>query len=216
MKTRKLLVSVLILVCILLSACAPAAQATPPAPTVIPPTVISPTQSLTTFTSKVYKLHMAVSFKPTEWHISDDYIDLVTVDSTAQDFGVAFNIVTNAELADPTDGHLVPFPEDFVGWIKSDPDFNLGDQKQVTVSGINGLQIDATPIWKSTTTNKKLFLMLRLNGWNIVTKPERWRFIVLDDVNGERLLILLIAPADQFNDAVQQAQAILDSVVFTK
>jgi hypothetical protein len=43
-----------------------------------------------------------------------------------------------------------------------------------------------------------------------VPSPEAWRFILLDNVNGERLLILLKAPADQFNAAASQAQAILD------
>src|SRR6266508_4404456 len=48
MNTRNLLVSVLMLVCVLLSACAPAATATPALiPTVVPPTVAPPTEAPT-------------------------------------------------------------------------------------------------------------------------------------------------------------------------
>ena len=97
----------------------------------------------------------------------------------------------------------------------------------MTVAGIEGLQIDATPIWKSTTTGQKYFLSLsgkillnahgQPDGENIVTDPEQWRFILLNNVNGERLLMILIdGNGHKFEDAVKQSQAVLDSVVFTK
>jgi hypothetical protein len=200
-----------------LVACQP--QATPPAPTAIPPTTVSPTTTPTaasvagetSFSSKGYKLHMSVSFGP-DWHIADDYTDLVTVQATKADWNVGFNIVTNATVADPVTGARNPFPEDFASWIKSDKDFKAGTPTDVTVAGIKGLQIDATPV----STSKKDFLYNSANQWNIVPRPEGWRFILLNDVNGERLLILIIAPADEFKVAVEQAQPILDSVVFSK
>jgi hypothetical protein len=197
-----------------------------PAPTSLPPTAIPATEAptailptpglptVTAFSSNVYKLPMTVSFGP-DWHVSEDYTDLVTIETSQHDWPVSFNIVTQAQLADPADGHLIPFPEDFATWIMSDPDFKVGEPQPVMVAGVKGLQIDATPVWSSTTTNKKPFLALRSSGWNIITKPERWRFIMLN-VNGERLLILLIAPADEFDTAAQKAQGILDSVVFTR
>jgi hypothetical protein len=220
MNTRKFCSSVLF-VCILLSACTPAAApAAFPTPTITGPTAIistvTPAPAVTTFSSNIFALPMTVSFGQRDWHVSDDFTDLVTVDSSQGPWGLSFNIVTDAKLADPTNGQLIPFPEDFVSWIQSDPDFKVDQPTQVTIGGIEGTQIDTTPIWQSTTTNKKEFLVLHLEKWNIVTEPERWRFIYMDDVNGERLLILLIAAADQFDTAVEEAQAVLDTVKFTK
>lgn len=174
-------------------------------------------QALTTFTSKVYKLPLTVSFGG-DWRVTDDFTDLVTLEIRPKDMCscLGFNLVTDAQLVDPADEHRVPFPEDFLAWLESNPDFSVGESKQVTVGGITGLQIDATPVWTSTTRKKKPFLYLRSTGWNIVSAPERWRFILLDNVNGERLLILLMSPADVFDTASRQAQSILDSVVFTK
>jgi hypothetical protein len=59
MNTRKLLVSMLLLVCILLSACTPAAM---PTATLV--------DGLTTFSSKVFELPMALSFGQRDWHVS--------------------------------------------------------------------------------------------------------------------------------------------------
>jgi hypothetical protein len=223
MNTRKLF-SFILFVCMLLTACAPAAPPTALAVTVTPiivePTAtlpaLTPTPELTAFKSKVFGLPMTVSFGRQNWHVSDDFTDLVTVDSSQGEWGVSFNLVTDARLANPSDGQLIPFPEDFTGWIQSDPDFKVEQPTKVTVGGIDAIQIDATPVWQSSATNHKKFLALRLENWNIVTKPERWRFIYIDDANGARLLILLIAAADQFGTAVEQAQAVLNTVKFTK
>src|SRR5215212_6314987 len=67
MNARKLLVSVLMFVIVLLSACTPAA--TPPAPTAVPPTAIPPTvaptiapaQEGTTFSPKTFNLPITLS-----------------------------------------------------------------------------------------------------------------------------------------------------------
>jgi hypothetical protein len=172
--------------------------------------IVASDQSLTTFSSKIYKLHMSVSFG-SDWHVIDDFTDLVTVAGTQKDWNAGFNIVTNAKLADPVSGAQIPFPVDFASWIKSNPDFKTDEPIEITVGGIKGLQIDATPM----PPKQKDFLYMSGTKWNIIPSAEQWRFILLNDVNGERLLIFLIAPADQFKDAVQQSQSILDSVAFT-
>ena len=233
MNTRKLLVSVLMLGCVLLSACAPAVTPSPApttvAPTAAPPTVaptLAPAQEGTTFSPKTFKIPLSVSFGP-EWSVhynSPGKFDI----NNQHDFGLSFYIVTTAKLADPMDGNLFPFPEDFLSWMRSNPDFDAVESTQVTVAGIEGLQIDATPVWKPADgAHLKLFLSLSGNkygntegqpdGENIVTDPEQWRFILLNNVNGERLLIILIdGNGHNFDDAVEQSQKILDTVVFTK
>jgi len=167
-------------------------------------------QGLTTFSSKIYKLHMSVSFGP-DWHILDDFTDLVTVANTQKDWELGFNIVTNAKLADPISGDQIPFPEDFVAWIKSNPDVKADAPVEVMVAGFKGLQVDATVM----SPSKKTFLYLSGTNWNMLPS-EVWRFTLLDNVNGERVLITIVAPPAQIKDFIQQAQSILDSVVFSK
>ena len=123
-----------------------------------------------------------------------------------------FEIVTNAKLADPVDGHLVPFPDDFVSWIKSDPDFVAGEATDVMVGGIKGIQIDA----RSAITKQKNYLYLPSGIiWNIPPSAiGRW--ILLNDVNGERVLITIVIGADDFKDVAEQFQPIIDSVLFSK
>ena len=228
---RKLLVSILMLGCVLLAACAPAATQAPTAvpPTAIPPTVaptVASVQNQTTFSPKTFKIPLSVSFGP-EWSVHYNLPGKFDINNQ-YDFGLSFYIVTTAKLADPIDGNLIPFPEDFLSWMRSNPDFDTVESTPVTVAGIEGLQIDATPVWKPADGGHlKLFLSLSGNkygntegqpdGENIVTDPEKWRFILLNDVNGERLLIILIdGNGHNFEDAVVQSQAVLASVIFTK
>ena len=218
MNTRKLIVLLPMLLSAVLSACAPATTPSPAAS--IPTTAVPPTQAptvavaptATTFTSKSFKVPMSVTFGA-DWNVTDDASDLLVVQYKKADFFVGFNLVTGTTLADPANGQAIPFPEDFLSWIQSDPDFSAIESTQVTVGGISGLQIDATAI----ATRKKHVLILKTSGWDLVSvseHPERWRFIDLGTVQGERLLILSIAPADQFESLVQEAQVILAGVVF--
>lgn len=218
MNLRKLLVSIFMLACGLLATCQ--AQATPPTPTAIPPT-----SDLTTMSSpKTLKLPMSLRYGG-DWQVRYDLPSKFAIEHQ-HNFGLSFYVVTDAKLVDPMDGHLIPFPEDFLSWLKSDPDFSAVTSTPVTVAGIEGLQIDATPIWKSAAT-QKYFLSLSGKIWlnaegqpdgeNIVTDPEQWRFILLNHVNGERLLMILInGNGHNFEDAVKQSQIVLDSVAFTK
>ena len=221
-----LLMLFMLVACQAQAATPPASTAVPPpAPTAVPPPAATAapatavpataaTQALTPFSSKIYKLHMSVSFGP-DWNVIDDYPDLVTLLKTREQIGyeLGLNIVTDAKLADPVDGHLVPFPNDFVAWVKSAPGFIAGEAIEVIVGGIKGMQIDA----RTTTTEKKDYLHLAGGTIWYVNAPSgtlTWRFILLNDVNGERVLITFASPTDKFDSAMEAAQKILDSVVF--
>ena len=128
MNTRKLLVSVLMLGCVLLSACAPAAT---PAPTTIPATVaptVAPDKTLITFSPKRFNLPITFSYGP-EWSIAEEYSDVFTLSYAGHDAGVSFMNVKNTKYADG-----IAFPDDFVTWIQS-PDslFQVEDSKPVLV-----------------------------------------------------------------------------------
>jgi len=179
-----------------------------------------------TFSPEKFKLPMSLDFN-SDWQIGYDLPGKFAIDNS-HGFGLSFYVATDAKLIDPIDGHLIPFPEDFLSWIKSDPDFDAIKSTPVIVAGIEGLQIDATPVWKSTTAKLKAFLSLsgdislnlshgQPDGENIVTDPEDWRFILLDNVNGERMLIILInQKGHSFEDAIGQSQKVLDTVRFVK
>ncbi len=166
--------------------------------------VISPTH---------FKLPMTLGANA-DWHMVDDNADLVTMRHERSATDLAFNLVTTAEVMDPVDPALkwVPFPEDFISWIQADPDFTAGAPTTVTVGGYPGVQIDVTPVWTSSTAHKKPLLRLKSSGWNLVTDPEKWRFIMLDDVEGERILILQISPPDAFAQGAEVAQEVLRTV----
>ena len=176
MNTRKLLVSVLMLVSVLLSACASAAA---PAPTAIP-NYCQPTQEgLTTFSPKTFNLPITLSYGP-EWHVAEEYSDVFTLSYIGHDAGVSFMNVKNTKYADG-----IAFPDDFVTWIQS-PDslFQVVDSKPVLVGGFKGIQINAT----AACGNTKNWIMLSGTGWGCPGE-EPIGFIYLNDVNGAHVLI---------------------------
>ena len=156
---------------------------------------------------------MTFVFGP-DWYVEDDYPELLTISRKGNGFSVAFNIVNDASLFDPLTGGAIPFPRDFATWLRTTRTSTRSRCSPVKVAGIDGLQIDATPIWRSTTARIKRFLAVNSRvTWNLVTLPEKWRFIVLDNVEGQRVLILMIAPApDKFDAALPEARQILDKV----
>ena len=196
-----------------LAACQPVTSR-PELPTVIEHKIPTHTaQAAARLSSSQFKLPMTFAVNA-DWSIAEDYGDLVTVRHKPTATDLAFNLVTTAEVADPLDpeGKRVPFPEDFMSWIQGHPDFAAGAPAPVTVAGYPGVRVDVTPIWTSNTAHKKAFLRLKSTGWNLVTDPEKWRFIMLDDVEGERVLVLQISPADAFDQGTRVAQELLKTL----
>jgi len=221
MNTRKLLVSILMLVSVLLSACAPAA--TPPAPTAVPPTVIPPTmaptvtpaQDQTTFSSKKFGLPMSISFGP-EWHVAEDFADEFELVGGTQAYDgveLVFIFVKDAKIADPASTATMPWPDDFVAYLHSNQYLEVGEPMPITVGGVNGVQIDVS---NKNIGQKRTFIGLKSTGWLYLDADQSWRFIILDDVNGQRLLIATTEAPQGFSVATELAQKVIDSVVFTK
>ena len=221
MNTRKLLVSGLMLVSVLLSACTPAA--TPPAPTAVaptagPPTVAptdAPAQEQTTFSSDKFQLPMSISFGP-EWRVAEDFADeIVLVGGTQAYDGVelVFMFVKDAKIADPASTATMPWPDDFVAYLHSNQYLEVGEPMPITVGGVNGVQIDVS---NKNIGQKRIFIALKTTGWLYLDADQSWRFIILDDVNGQRLLIGTTEAPEGFSVATELAQKVIDSVVFTK
>lgn len=199
MNTRKWLVSVVVLVAVLLSA-----------------TTLSQAPAQTNFSSKNFQLQLGFSFGP-EWSRLGDHSDLVELWSTKVDVDFAFILVNDASIADPTASFSeVPFPDDFIAWIQVHGLFPTVETQPVMVGGFHGTQIDtnATPECGAKTN----WLFLATTGWHC-RKGEYYRFIYLEDVFGNQVLIMNTggpSSAEDFQVGVEAAQPVLDTVVFSK
>ena len=210
MNTRKLLVSVLMLVSVLLSACA-SATTKPPAPTAIPPTVvatIAPASTLTTFLPKTFNLPINLSYSP-EWLVAEEYSDEFLLNYAGHDAGISFINVKKAKIGDG-----IAFPDDFATWIQS-PDslFQVKESKPVLVGGFQGILINATAV----CGNKAFWIILSGTSWKC-PNGERIGFIYLGDVHGERILIEIRPSPDgkDYEFIVEESQKVLDTVLFSK
>ena len=218
MNTRNLLVSILMLVSILLSACAPATAA--PAPTAIPPTTVPPTvappiapaQVQTLFSSSKFEIPMTLTYG-SDWYSEGEFSDMFTlkIKGTGYAWELGFISVAEAQIADPNSTATIPWPDDFVAYLQSNQYFEAGDSIPITVGGANGVQIDALV---KNIGRKRTFIAQKSNDWLYLDDTEIYRFIMLDDVNGRRLLILMNAPPDGFSKANELEQKVLDTVVF--
>jgi len=225
MNTRKLLVSVLMLISVLLSACAPAAKPAPTTipltaalPTTVPPTVTpttAPVQEQTTFSPKTFKLPMSVSFGP-EWHVAEDFADEFELVGGTQAYGgveLVFILVKDTKIANPASTATMPWPDDFVAYLHSNQYLEVGEPMPITVGGVNGVQIDVS---NKNIGQSRTFIAGKSTGWLYLDYDQSWRFVILDDVNGERLLIGTTEATEGFSLATELAQKVIDSVVFSK
>ena len=130
---------------------------------------------------------------------------------------LAFNLVDGATIADPNSAAEIPWPQDLVAYLESNPYIEPGEPKPVTFEGFKGIQIDA---YAKYTGEKRPFIRIAgpAEGWLYLDYEEMWRFIVLDDVNGERLVITMIvnSPVNELSLFADEAQKVLDTVVFSK
>lgn len=194
---------------------APAPVATA-APTVaqVAPTAAAP-QALTTFSPKTFKPLTSLTFG-TEWKFLEEYSDVFTLKNVEHDTDFAFITPKNIKIASPTAPFAaIPFPDDFVNWIQSHGLFHVEGTHPVRVGGFQGTQVNAT--FTSACGEKKSWLYLSGTGWNCTT-GENIRFINLEDVYGERVLIMTEGSktVDDFILGGAVSQKVLDTVVFSK
>ena len=100
-----------------------------------------------------------------------------------------------------------------MNWIQAHGLFRVVKTQSVFVGGLSGTQIDATSACESHTA----WLFVGAGGWNC-DPGGHYRFTYLDDVNGERLLIMTVGyvSAQDFVLMTDASQKILDTVVFSK
>jgi hypothetical protein len=171
---------------------------------------------LTTFTSKTFQLPITFNYD-SDWSVTE-YPNQVYLKNKLRTDGwqLAFNLVADAKIADPNSAAEIPWPQDLVAYLRSNPHIDAGEPMPIIFGGFEGIQIDA---YAEYTGDKRTFIRIAgpAEGWLYLDYEEMWRFIVLDDVNGERLVIAMTAsPAlNEFSVFVDEAQKVLDTVVLS-
>ena len=110
----------------------------------------------------------------------------------------------------------MPAPEDMVAWLHRHPYLETEDPRPATVGGVEGTSLDAVVASVPSTECGGNCLGLFTDSeatydW-VAFEEERLRFVVLEDIGGERVTIAMEAPAADFEEFLPKAQAVLDSV----
>ncbi len=123
------------------------------------------------------------------------------------------------KVFDPTDpeGPLKPAPDDMLSWLEDHPRLEVGPPSRVSVGGVSGHQFDAiasepkeSPDFCAEPCVPLFYITHNNNFW--LGKSEKYRFIVLDDVEGQEVTILFGGPAVEFDESLPKAQKVLDTV----
>jgi hypothetical protein len=132
--------------------------------------------------------------------------------------GPLLSFVNEQRVFDPSrprDLVGVSAPEDLAAWLQRHPYLETGEPRPATVGGVKGVRFDATvadvPASECGETCLGLLEVSPDIDW-VVFEEERVRFIVLEDVGGERVTIAAEAPAADFEEFLPKAQQVIDTV----
>jgi len=234
MNTRKLLVSILMFVCVLFSACAPVATKAPTAApsTEVPAAATEASGKLTTFHSpENTSFHLPLTFSYGQgWdvHIVINDVDIVYMENPAgpqsEWWGGGVALVNGAHVADPakiTDpaqmttpslDDFLPWPDDFFAYVASIPGMKVvQNPTSVTIGGVQGLQmIVHTP----EVMHTMLWLKDDYTGLGD-DYSDRKELLILLDVNGEQVLLMYDESPGKFDERYPLMQEIFNTITFT-
>ena len=110
----------------------------------------------------------------------------------------------------------MPAPEDLVAWLQHHPYLQTDDPQPAAIGGVEGMRLDAVvasvPPTECGGNCLGLFTVSdRAYDW-LVFEEEKLRFIVLENVGGERVTIGVEAPAEEFEEFLPKAQGVLKTV----
>ena len=178
-------------------------------------------QAQTKFSSSTFKLPITLSYGP-DWSLTEYPNQVYLTNNLLTDYWqLAIDLVEGATIADPNSAGTIPWPQDLVAYLRSNTNIEAGEATPITVDGFKGIQIDAHTKF---TGDKRSFISLAgpAEDWLYLDYEEMWRFIVLDNVNGERLVITMTKSTQNphtvgdFAPLTEAAQKVVDTVVFSK
>lgn len=114
---------------------------------------------------------------------------------------------------------VVEAPEDLVGWFQGHPYLRISNPESVTVGGTKGERFDGAvgnlPKDHYSECGSECVDLFRLGGAFPVSlwKGDKARFIVLEDVQGETVVMGFVSPSQKkFDEHAPKAQKVIDSV----
>jgi hypothetical protein len=136
-----------------------------------------------------------------------------------EEYGTTVLGFLNAEEVDVFDpsqpNEKVPAPNDMLSWLQEHPRLDTEEPSRVSIGGEEGQQFDvitAKPVDAKICTEPcaPLFTFRGNAFW--LGESEKYRFIVLDDVEGETVTIFFGGPAVEFEELLPKAQKVLKTV----
>jgi hypothetical protein len=133
--------------------------------------------------------------------------------------GPVLSFVNEQEVFDPSklrDMDSVPAPKNLVTWLQRHPYLETEQPQPATIGGVKGVQLDAVvaddvPTSECGDNCLGLFMVTLEIAW-VAYEKEKVRFIVLEDVGGERVTIAVEALAVDFEEFLPKAQKVIDTV----
>jgi hypothetical protein len=133
--------------------------------------------------------------------------------------GGVLSFVNEQEVFDPSKPREldnVPAPENLVTWLQRHPYLETEQPQPTTIGGVKGMQLDAVvaddvPASECGDNCLGLFMVTPEIPW-VAYEKEKVRFIVLEDVGGERVTIAVEALAGDFEEFLPKAQKVIDTV----
>jgi hypothetical protein len=121
------------------------------------------------------------------------------------------------EVFDPrSPNERVPAPNDMLTWLQEHPRLDAEEPSRVSVGGVEGQEFDAItaePV-EAEVCAEPCAPLFAFGGGNDfwLGESEKYRFIVLDDVEGETVVIFFGGPAVEFEELLPKAQKVIDTV----
>jgi hypothetical protein len=113
---------------------------------------------------------------------------------------------------------IVAAPDDWIGWFRGHPYLNVDEPEQVSIGGVEGQRIEMAVgllpenYYSTDCAGRYVPLWpLSAGAWCAIEGTVD-QIIVLEDVEGETVIIDVGAPAGTYEDFLPQARKVLDTV----
>ena len=117
--------------------------------------------------------------------------------------------------------NVVDAPKDMVGWFQHHPYLQTSTPEPVTVGGVEGEQFnvvvgDLPEGYLGICGRDCVATLIFSDGTSLGIYPQdKLRLIVLEDVNGKRVVMGFGSPASEFDEHAVEAQKVIDTVEWT-
>jgi hypothetical protein len=104
-------------------------------------------------------------------------------------------------------GSISRAPDDMASWLEKHPDLHAASPVPTKVGGAHAVRIDTQRL----SDDVLLFPLGQETEWGVNPK-SKFRFIVVNSVKGETVIIAVGGPEGQFEELLPKAQEVLGTV----